>query len=668
MPLTAVRRLNGFDVVVVQHEYGIYGGPDGADVLGIVDGLTVPTIIVLHTVLQDPTARQRHILLRLLAMADLVVTMTQTASRRLVASYGADPTQIAVIPHGAVDHGPALPMERQPAERPLVLTWGLIGPGKGIEWAIDAMAGLRDLQPRYLVMGRTHPKVAQRDGETYRDGLAQRARAAGVQDIVELDDRYLGVGELAELVQRADVVLLPYDSREQVTSGVLIEAVAAGRPVVSTAFPHAIELLADGTGLVVPQRDPAGDGGRAAPGARANRDWPTAWPSRLRGRHPSSCGPRWPTATAAIAVDVVAAEHGRGLVIGSVREPPVGPMGIPAPRGRTSAQAHDAGGLYEHAEGPIPRRGRGYCVDDVARALVVVCREQAPGELDDLREQYLTFVLAAQQPDGRFHNRRRLRSPVGGRGVGRGLLGPRALGPRHRRRAGAGTFASGRSRAFDRGAVLRSPASARDGVRRARRCGGALRAAEPCRRRRKPLIDGGRRRDREACARQAVAVAGAPAQLRQRRSAPMPSLPPVPRSTPPPWSWTALAVALAARPADPRRTPVRLVPTGAAVREEALPGFDQQTIEWRRWPTPAHRATCYRGGTLVGRGDRARGGMVPRRQRLRHADARPDVPEAASTGWSASAATRIRARSLSLALLSTLQQARLIVAPTGGAG
>jgi glycosyltransferase involved in cell wall biosynthesis len=244
-------------VVVVQHEYGIYGGPDGADVLGIVDALTVPTIVVLHTVLQDPTERQRHILLRLLVMADVVVTMTQTARRRLIASYGADPTQVVVIPHGAVDHGPTASVERRPADRPLVLTWGLIGPGKGIEWAIDAMAGLRDLQPRYLVIGRTHPKVAQRDGEAYRDGLAARARAAGLHDVVELDDRYLGVGELAELVQRADVVLLPYDSREQVTSGVLIEAVAAGRPVVSTAFPHAIELLADGTGIVVPQRDPA---------------------------------------------------------------------------------------------------------------------------------------------------------------------------------------------------------------------------------------------------------------------------------------------------------------------------------------------------------------------------------------------------------------------------
>jgi glycosyltransferase involved in cell wall biosynthesis len=253
----AIRRLNGFDVVVVQHEYGIYGGPDGVDVLPIVDALTVPTIIVLHTVLQDPTAAQRRILLRLLAAADVVVTMTHTAKRRLVASYDADPTQIVVIPHGAVDLGHAAPAKRRPGGRPLVLTWGLIGPGKGIEWAIEAMAGLSDLRPRYLVMGRTHPKVAHRDGESYRDGLVEQARSAGVEDLVEFDDHYLDAGELAELVQRADVVLLPYDSREQVTSGVLIEAVAARRPVVSTAFPHAIELLGDGTGLVVPQRDPA---------------------------------------------------------------------------------------------------------------------------------------------------------------------------------------------------------------------------------------------------------------------------------------------------------------------------------------------------------------------------------------------------------------------------
>jgi len=253
----AVGHLNSFDAVIVQHEYGIYGGPDGADVLDIVEALTVPAIVVLHTVLQDPSERQRHILLRLLSMAAVVVTMTETASRRLVARYGADPASLAVIPHGAFDHGPVDPGERSADGRPLILTWGLIGPGKGIEWAIDAVADLRDLNPRYLVIGRTHPKVVQRDGEAYREGLLRRAQAGGVQDVVELDDRYLDVGELAALVQRADVVLLPYDSREQVTSGVLIEAVAAGRPVVSTAFPHAIELLADETGIVVPQRDPA---------------------------------------------------------------------------------------------------------------------------------------------------------------------------------------------------------------------------------------------------------------------------------------------------------------------------------------------------------------------------------------------------------------------------
>lgn len=251
----AVQHLNGYDAVVVHHEYGIYGGPDGCDIIDLVAGLTVPTIIVLHTVLQEPTARQRRILRWLVESADVLVAMTETGRRRLVASYGADPADVVVIPHGAIDHG----IVRRPprsSDRPLVLTWGLLGPGKGIEWAVEAMAGLRDLEPRYLVTGKTHPKVLQRDGEDYRNSLLRRAHSRRVADIVELDDRYLGVAELAALVQRADVVLLPYDSHEQVTSGVLIEAVAAGRPVVSTAFPHAVELLGDGTGLVVPQGDP----------------------------------------------------------------------------------------------------------------------------------------------------------------------------------------------------------------------------------------------------------------------------------------------------------------------------------------------------------------------------------------------------------------------------
>lgn len=254
--LGVVRLLNAYDAVVVQHEYGIYGGADGSDVLALLDAVCVPVVVVFHTVLQEPTQSQRAILEHLLRIADVAVTMTETARGRLISGYGARPGQVTMIPHGA-EHHLHLAVPRRPSERPLVLTWGLLGPGKGIEWAIDALAEIADLSPRYLVLGKTHPKVAARDGEAYRDSLVARALDRGVSHLVEFDDSYLPVAALASLVATARVVLLPYDSKEQVTSGVLIEAVAAGRPVVSTSFPHAIELLQDGPGLVVPQGDSA---------------------------------------------------------------------------------------------------------------------------------------------------------------------------------------------------------------------------------------------------------------------------------------------------------------------------------------------------------------------------------------------------------------------------
>ncbi len=250
-----VQKLNDYDVVIVQHEYGIFGGPDGSEVVALVESLRVPTIVVFHTVLETPTARQREILHRLIHAADAVVTMTATARSRLIELYGADPLTVRTIPHGAVDHRRRTG-GRVTGARPLVLTWGLLGPGKGIEWAIEALPGLRDLNPRYLVLGATHPRVHEREGHAYRDSLSRRARELGVADLFELDGNYLPVPDLFDVVASADLVLLPYDSREQVTSGVLIEAVAAGRPIVSTAFPHAVELLAQGAGLLVRQRDP----------------------------------------------------------------------------------------------------------------------------------------------------------------------------------------------------------------------------------------------------------------------------------------------------------------------------------------------------------------------------------------------------------------------------
>jgi glycosyltransferase involved in cell wall biosynthesis len=140
-----------------------------------------------------------------------------------------------------------------------VLTWGLIGPGKGIEWAIQAFGKLQDLapRPRYRVLGQTHPKVLANDGDAYRDRLVATVDALGLRSSITIDGRYLNPQALARNILVADIVLLPYDSRIQVTSGVLAEAVAAGKPVVATAFPHAKELLASGAGIIVPHESPS---------------------------------------------------------------------------------------------------------------------------------------------------------------------------------------------------------------------------------------------------------------------------------------------------------------------------------------------------------------------------------------------------------------------------
>jgi glycosyltransferase involved in cell wall biosynthesis len=255
----AAERLNLCDVAILQHEYGVYGGADGSEILHLLEQLRVPCVVVLHTVLTNPAPHQRQVLESVIAKADAVVTMTIAARDRLAAGYAADMTKVRIIAHGA----PALQTTMaEPTFRTgqfTVLTWGLLGPGKGIEWGIGAMALLRDLQPmpRYMVAGQTHPKVLLREGEAYRDRLRGQVRQAELGSWITFDGHYRTAGALASLVRSADVVLLPYDSTEQVTSGVLIEAVAAGKPVVATPFPHARELLAGGAGLLVPHRDPA---------------------------------------------------------------------------------------------------------------------------------------------------------------------------------------------------------------------------------------------------------------------------------------------------------------------------------------------------------------------------------------------------------------------------
>ncbi|NUU17826.1 glycosyltransferase [Cellulomonas humilata] len=257
----AAAALNACDVALVQHEYGIFGGPDGADVLDVLARVRVPVITVLHTVLANPTPHQHEVLARVVAASSVTVTMTEAGRQRLIAGWGVDPSSVTVIAHGARDNH--VQDELAPARTaPTVLTWGLLGEGKGIEWAIEALAGLSDLRPRpvYRIVGQTHPKVLERNGEAYRQRLERLVDRLGLGAVVQFDDRYLDIPTLQRIVASADVVLLPYDSPDQVTSGVLTEAVVAGKPVVSTAFPHAVELLSDGAGILVPRRDPAAIG------------------------------------------------------------------------------------------------------------------------------------------------------------------------------------------------------------------------------------------------------------------------------------------------------------------------------------------------------------------------------------------------------------------------
>ena len=211
--------LNQFDVAVVQHEYGLYGGNDGDEVLEILGALRVPSIVIAHTVLTEPTPNQRSVLNDVAALSDGVVVMTEAARVRLCNGFDVDASKVCTIAHGAaVPTGRVVPDR---GARPVMLTWGLIGPGKGIERAIDAMRTLHDLpmRPRYLVAGQTHPKVLAAHGESYRRDRIEQAARYGISSSVTFDADYRDVPSLTALIQSSNVVVLPYDSKDQVTSG-----------------------------------------------------------------------------------------------------------------------------------------------------------------------------------------------------------------------------------------------------------------------------------------------------------------------------------------------------------------------------------------------------------------------------------------------------------------
>jgi glycosyltransferase involved in cell wall biosynthesis len=243
--------------VSIQHEYGIWGGHDGEYVLDFVDALAMPAVATLHTVLRNPTSHQRRVLVDLVAATSATVVMSRSAASLLSEAYGVDPTCIEVIPHGVPDLPLVDPETIKSAlnleGREVILSFGLMGPGKGLELAIDAMASVVTAAPnaRYVILGATHPDLLRREGETYRHSLVARVEALGLTEHILFVDRFVGRSELGRWLEAADLFVTPYPNLDQIVSGTLSYAMSAGKAIVSTPYAYAAELLADGRGVLV---------------------------------------------------------------------------------------------------------------------------------------------------------------------------------------------------------------------------------------------------------------------------------------------------------------------------------------------------------------------------------------------------------------------------------
>jgi glycosyltransferase involved in cell wall biosynthesis len=380
------------DVVLLQHEYGIFGGRDGEYVLSFVRELAQPLVVTLHTVLSSPTPHQLEVLTALCDEAERVIVMTETA-RRLVVEVGAcADAKIEVVPHGAPTELGLARAELDGGRRPryvtsavggyarmesrfLISTFGLLSPGKGIEVMLDALPAVVERHPDvlYVIAGRTHPQIARRKGEEYRLMLERRILDLGLSEHVQLDDRFLEVDELADLLAATDVFVTPYMSREQSSSGALTFALAAGCAVVSTPYWYATDMLSSGAGRLVEFGDSAalGDticeliespealGAARAEAARIGATF--GWPSIA-------------DATASVL---------REAVFAAPRRTAIPDAGLEFSDVRTDhllALVDDCG-IVQHANGAIPNRQTGYCVDDVARLAVVALElERRTGE------------------------------------------------------------------------------------------------------------------------------------------------------------------------------------------------------------------------------------------------------------------------------------------------
>ncbi len=405
--------VNTVDVVSLQHEYGIFGGRSGSHLVALLRELRMPVVTTLHTILAEPNSSQRLVMDEIVRLSERLVVMSEHGAELMRTVHGVPAHRIDLIPHGI----PRLPQARSSKERigvqgkRVILTFGLLSPDKGIENVIDALPAILAVHPNatYIVLGATHPHVKERHGETYRLMLESRARTLGVDSSVIFYNRFVSQAELTEFLSAADVYVTPYLKPEQITSGTLAYAVGSGKAVISTPYWYAKELLADGRGVLVPWRDP-GAIANAVIDLFSNEEKRFALCARAAAYGHDM---EWPAVARSYArtFEHARTDHTERLrTVFQAKTLATRPAELPETNLDHLRLMTDQTGILQHAAFSVPRYEDGYCLDDNARALVVMTLVSDAGTDDRrhvgaLEARYLAFVRHAwNQALGRFRN------------------------------------------------------------------------------------------------------------------------------------------------------------------------------------------------------------------------------------------------------------------------
>ena len=393
---------HGVELLCVQHEFGIYGGPAGSHVLALLREVRMPVVTTLHTVLGQPNPEQRAVMEELVERSERLVVMARKGAEILRETYRVPEAKIEIIPHGIPDTPFAdLDGHKECGATPrrrMLLTFGLLGSGKGIEYTIAALPEIVRRHPDvvYLVLGATHPRLVAHEGERYRQSLERLAEEHGVAEHVVFCNRFVSAGELTEFITAADIYVTPYLQEGQITSGTLAYVFGAGNAVVSTPYWHARELLADGRGILVPFRDAHA----IAEGVCMFLDDPALLARTRREAYQSGREMIWP----AIARRYLECFQ-RALAA------PPHPAGsrqtyeLPDLRLDHIVRMSDGTGIFQHATFNVPNFHEGYCTDDNARAFILSNLLERLTPLEPLATNYLAFLAAALNPEsGRFRN------------------------------------------------------------------------------------------------------------------------------------------------------------------------------------------------------------------------------------------------------------------------